>query len=364
MTVNFSDMRDKLLTLDSVRESLASTEPITTFQVQPGSVKFYLNDWNDNPETAETMEDTDVTAAVVRVNNVEYPLTKEALLSATSAVGLSKAYVTRTPSDLVEPNLNYWMARGFKDLSLFASQGRAVALAPATRTPFSNLEILDNILQGVSDFGVDPEDVLVDYKYNHSLSRTNVRLVIPTRTRTLERTGVDNDEWSFGLQFQNSLVGSKQTRLEGYMFRWVCTNGMVSEHANSGVWSRRSNGQTDADVYQWAKESVDGILGGLESALDRVQGLVDIRVDEPGVAVDVLDDIYKLYKIRPGEQDSITGNMVEATNLTMYEIVNAVTAAANHPDLEPEHVDRLLRAGGDIAHDPSRCGACHQKVRH
>lgn len=359
MSIKIDEMRGKLLSLDTVYNSLSKTEPLSSHAIDPDHVRFNLKDWNENPAAAKALSDTDLVSAEIAINGRPYQLTKEALLEATSAVGLPKAFVLRTPSDYIEPALNYWFEEAEKEMKLLVVRGIGAAFTRATINPFSNLQLLDNVIAGVHDKFGDTE-ILVDYKYGHSLNSTNIRLIIPEQLRSMERTGETDDIWSTGIQIRNSLIGAKQTSVEGYLFRWTCTNGAIVNHVSSGVWSRKSSGQGD-DVYDWARSSVDAILGGLEESLDQVQALVDVPV--LGTASSILDDIYKTYKIPTAERDLITNNMVDSSEFTMYAVMQAITQVANDSDLDETHIDRLLTAGGDIPHTvAARCDSCHRKM--
>jgi len=344
-------MRHKLISTTDVRSALAHTEPLESFHVD-SDTRFRLGAWNIDSST--TSEPTDIVDAEVEISGQSFPLTKEALLAATSSIGLKTSYVQKTPAYLIEPQLNYWIEQSVKDQKLLVSNGTASAFTRSTITPFSNVTLLNSILTALGD-----QEVLVDYKFNHSLTDTSIRLVLPQRSRVLERTGKLDDEWSVGIQLTNSATGARQTSIEGYLFRWWCTNGAITKH-NLGTWSRKSNGQGD-EVYDWARQAVDEVLGGMEMALDEIQGLVDIPVD--GIAADILKDIFSTYNIHREEREAITANMVEAVNLNMYEVMNAVTSVANTPGLSPARVEQLLAAGGDIPHTiVSRCTSCNQKL--
>src|SRR5690606_34848398 len=101
------------------------------------------------------------------------------------------------------------------------------------------------------------------------------------------------DEWSGGVHLTNSLMGKSQTKLETYLFRWWCTNGATSTMDNVGVWSRR--GDADQDVYEWARDSVDEVLGGLEGQFDAVQRLTALNVE--GHVADIVKEIYDTYGV-------------------------------------------------------------------
>jgi hypothetical protein len=356
--ITVETMRDRLLPLDQVRSTLETTEPMTevAFPVGDGVSFEFGGDWL--ALTAQEHEET--SGAVARVGGQEFSLTRSAALEVTSACGIPKGYASRTPGNLLQDHVNYWFQGGFgtKEFKLLVRDGtEGMAVVRSSIVPFSNLRILDEVEAGIkAQYGSDTE-ILADYKLSHDLSGTWVRLVLPGVVKTLQGTGTDNDEWSVGVQFRNSQIGTGPTSIEGYLFRWWCTNGAIDQGQHSGVWSRRSGDQNE--VYEWARSAVDGVLGGLEPALDMVGALTQVPVANEAVAV--LRDMFSFYSVPAPIRNRVTELMVEATELTMYEVMAAVTQAANDEDIPPKHVDQLLRVGGDIPHRISaRCDSCHR----
>ncbi len=353
------EVRDKLMPLSDAQERLGFTEPLDTKSLsshERSRVRFRLTPgWNHELDAADGLSLVD---AYLTLDDQEYQLTKDAALEASSAVGLPKAYTVRAPAALIEPQLNWWYQEGrlTTEYKAMMTQGHIVALNKASILPFSNLQLVDAVLGGIQDKYGNGE-VLVDKKFNHSLRSTIVRIVVPEKQRIIERTGTDNDSWSVGVEIRNSLVGEHPTSIEGYLFRYWCTNGCTDTHASSGTWSRRA-GQ-GGEVYEWARAAVDGVLGGLEHSLDDVQLMADTSIQ--GETVDVLRDMFEQYKIPVPQRDSIINSMVDETNLTMYSLMQAVTSAANAPDLDPVLVNRLMMVGGDLPHAVSgRCESCRR----
>lgn len=365
MSYTIEEAKQSLLTLDDVRNRLAATEPLASYGFPVGSdVRFRVMD--EFNHGIETLQGTDVVPAYILVGpegaRQEFQLTKDAFLQAAGIIGIGQGYVQRTPNNFVEDQFNYWFRGGLGSKSykvLTCGNGnRAMAITREAINPFSNLRLMDEVLDGIeAQYG--SRNVLADYKFHHDLTRTHVRLIVPEHVRVIENTGTDNDTWSVGIQLKNSLIGKEQTEIDGYLFRYWCTNGAIDTFSNSGTWSRRgANGRND-EVYEWARSVVDDVLGGLESSLDRVQDMTSVSIE--GTAADALADIFKAYKVPTEQQNEITANMVNEDSLTMYSLMSAVTQVANSADLNPVTMDRLLRAGGDLvakAHD--RCESCHR----
>lgn len=359
MAYTIDDVRDRMLSLDQTREILATTEPLTTvalaapaevfrFRLEPG--------WNHTLNAADGLDRVD---AYVSIGRREYQLTKDAALEATSACGLPRAYVLRTPAALIEPHLNYWytddhLRTKYKALT---RDDTVLAVSKDSLLPFSNQRLVTEVLQGIEDKYGAGEVVVDRSKFQHTLRTTRLRLIIPEKQRVIERTGTDDDSWSVGIQVLNSLAGEHPTSIDGYLFRYWCRNGSIDTHASSGTWSRRA-GQSD-EVYEWARAAVDGVLGGLESSLDAVQVMADTSIQ--GETVDVLRDVFARYRVPVPQRTAIIDSMVDETNLSMYSVMQAVTAVANQAGVSPETADRLMTIGGHLPYAVSgRCDSCRQ----
>lgn len=356
--VAFEDIKPKLLTLDEALGKLSMTEPLAQHVVDlsSGKTKFKLNTgWNVGLKNKAGTAPVD---AHLQIGAVDYNMTKDAVLEATSHIGLTRQYVEKTPASLVEPHLNYWFANTDKELKVLATtNGTALAFTKATINPFSNLKLVNAAVAAIktwSDNQIKEDDIYVDYKFHHDLRLTRVRLIIPADVRT-----IGNAQWSTGIQIQNSLTGAKPTSLKGYLFTWDCTNGQISTHATSGNWNRKTSGQADI-VYEWAESAVEEVLGGLEHEFESVQELADTPLDQPLDAI--LMDIFQTYSVPMGARKHIIQALIERQvtidePLTFYDIQWAITAIANTSEEDIGNV--LMEIGGDLVRSAThRCSEC------
>lgn len=353
-TVTVDDMRSKLISIEQVQTELSKTEPITSDNINSETKILFKFDpeWTDSLDAIPGTAGVD---AIMRINGSDHQMTKEAALQAAANFGITGALVKRLPSDLLEKNLNYFYSTGFgvngaKDYNVLSVQDRVSAFTRSTVVPFSNLALLENAIAGIrSNYGKDAE-ILADYKFSNSLMQTDIRLIIPESSRDIKDSHMNdvldgNDRWSAGLHLSNSLIGKTQTSLEAYLFRWWCTNGCTTQLADAGVWSRRSDGQQE-DVYEWARNAVDDVLGGLEGRFDQIQALTGLNV--AGNTNDIVSEIFSRYNVPTSQRTAITENLLESETLTMYSIMNAITQVANDSTLSPARADKLMRIGGDI----------------
>lgn len=350
--VTLEMMREKLLTSDQVMEELSKTEPLSIDHISSESkVKFSLPpDWAEGVDAKTANEPLDV---AMRVNGVERQMSKTAIFQAAAKFGLSAPYIKKVPANLIEGLLNYHYSGGMGDneLSMFTIGDTISAFTRPTLTPFSNIQLAENVIEGIRERHGSDLPIFADYKFHNDLQATNVRFIIPTTERNMIDTHMadvpkgSEDTWLAGVHLYNSAVGKGQTSLESYMFRWWCTNGAITTLDNVGTWSRRVNGQQD-DVYAWARDSVDEILGGMEHRFDEIQALA--RLNVAGNTADVLSEIFSTYEVPVSQRDSIMARLLEMENLTMYAIMSAITEVANEADMEDKRRDRLMRIGGAL----------------
>jgi hypothetical protein len=357
--ISANEMRAKMLPLDTYRERLATTEPISTVPfethgAQTNTATLSMDaDWSAN---LDNLGDTDEIPVTIRVGRREHPMSKSAVLTLASDAKLQGALLKNTPARLIEPIINWKLQNGPEragERQLMVHNDRVVAITKPSIVPFSNVRLLDSVAEGLQDkFG---PDLLVDYKSAHSLRNSTARIVVPDALREPR----DNDPWSIGIELANSLTGEHATELSGYAFRWWCTNGCTTDHG-SGKWNRRASSQNPDDVYAWAKDQIDGILEGLDEEFEKLSEAANTPLN--GEVNDVMRDAFSRYEVPLAAREGIISNMVDSDDLTLYGLQAAITQAANDPDRTPAQVSTLLRAGGGLIHDTERCDSCHRAM--
>lgn len=372
--VDFDAMRAKLLTLDQVSERLAVTEPLDEVTFTTGGklgVAFHDDEqgkpWHARPGTepapAWLKLDVATTGGL-------YQLTAEAAQQLGSRCHMPDGYQALVPAHVLAYDLNYWLNTGLGETELkllTAGTGKDIhgnevplvrGVCRSSVSPYSNLAFLENILGRIYHAYGSGCEVLADYKFHHDLERTALRLIVPGKDRVITGTSVLDDTWCLGLDFYSSVIGLKPSTLAGYDFRWWCTNGSTNIAGDITRFSRR--GQSEDDAMEWARASVDAILGGQEENFDRIQELTAIPVE--GEVVPVLQGLFREFGVAKAERARIMEIMADTGgDLTMYDLLYAATLAANAEDLDDNHVRRLLAMGGHIAHaHRGLCEACHQ----
>lgn len=366
--VSFDDMKAHLFSLDATRNMFSKTEPLeeATFETgEPGIEVEYGDKWWADGDATDP-----VPVWLALPHGERYQLTRQGAVQLGSTCRVNQKFQEFLPAPIMQEIVNWALRTGLgeRELKLLtAGTGEykngdqvplAVAQCRATISPFSNLRLLEIVIERARElFGSDADSALVDYKTYHDLESSICRVVFPAAQVLMERTGVEDDAWCAGVEFRNSLIGLKQTAITGYLFRFTCTNGMMDIEHSAGGFARR--GTTPDEAYTWAQEAVDGVLGGLETTFEDVQTLVDQKVE--GFVVADLGELFREYSV-PRRLRSVAIETMADTGgvLTSYDLVNAVTRVANLDDLSWKDVDRLLMMGGHLAHDSA--GRCSREA--
>lgn len=346
--ITLDTMKEKLLSIETVQERLAALEPSAAINFDESS-KISFEVGEQFSEIAASTHATAPSDVRITVDGSEYSLSNEAFFQATSSVGLSQAYVRKTPANLIQDQMNYWFSTPHKESlrPLVIESGNLLAgFSKPTIEPYSNVDLLASAVEGIeSRYG--NVEILADYKMTNTLNSTDVRLILPTTALQVADTGMidipagKNDEWSLGLHLHNSLLGHSQTSVDAYLFRWWCTNGATTE---VGIpWSRRRGDVSE--VFDWARESVDSILGHAEDLFTALHALSQTNID--GNVTEILQGIFTEFKISARYRTEILEELLSYNPITMYHVMQAITRIANVPENHAV-ADRLMRIGGAI----------------
>jgi len=395
-TVTVDDMvaEGKLMSLTTLREELGKIEPLTehVFPTSPDITFEIGEDWASAPT------EQSANAYLITPGGTRYQLTKQSVLEFGAYAKMPRGLSPWMAPNIYQDFLNWAYRQGLgenKEYKILAHERPAhaetgpdgqiiqvpeqaplaLAACRGTISQFSNLALLDAVEAGVRKL-YGSSEILVDsggVKFHNDLERTNLRLIVPERVRNVHHTRVSDDRWSAGVALTNSLIGVSHpgTSVSGYLFRWWCTNGCTDMLAQGSRLSRRTIADP-ADAYAWAAQAVDDVLGGLESTFAHIQDLAHIPVGggegSQNVRVgQVLSDLFNEHSVPQREQRRIMAQMAElGGDLSMYDVQQAITFAANDDSISPRTADRLLELGGYMAHaSHQRCdgtlpGGCHQ----
>lgn len=354
-----ADARASMLTVDELRAQLAASEPldsVTFWTGQPEIQVVYGKGWHETEPAASCpvwLETTD---------HGWFQLTKQAALQLGSTCRVNQRFQEFTPFDILNRHVSWALHEGLgeRELKLLVvgtgGEGPdgedcplALAQTRATVVPFSNLELLNVVLHVIRRKlgGAVADSVLIDYKRWHDLEHTSFRVVIPLVQHVIDGTGEDDDAWCYGIEVSNSLIGLKQTIINGWLFRLGTTAGITDVEHSAGGFSRR--GSTPEAVYAWTAEAVGDILAGLETAFKGLQVLT-----ERDVTFEYNSVLTQLFKESPVAKElklRILATLEDTQGrLTMYSLAHAASAVANLEGTSWREARSLFDLAGHIVH--------------
>ena len=353
-----SSVHNKLLTLDQVKELIGYTEPVVTKTVTldgttDGIIVFSLPaGWNIGLKDKDGLE---LTQAEIAVGGNAYTLSKDAALDFTKAIGLPDNYVYKTPGVMIQSHLNYWAAHS-PDLQIKMLLHEETVLSTTKNgiTPFSNLALLDTILEKLDDKGYPKDEILFDWKSHHDLNITTLRMLVSIPDV------IGDHVWINGLEFRNSLTGTKPLSVRGYLFNGS-TGGSAITLNGAGKFNRKIMGQDMDTVNEWLNLAVDNVTEVFAHENEILESIVDLPL---GKTEKVIANVFRTYKVplkvRKDILEAFEENKYEET---YYGLAQAVMDSANKDGLPEHFVTTILEVAGDIirtAH--AHCDHCKQVI--
>lgn len=277
----------------------------------------------------------------------EFSLDNGAYTRAAAGVGISKAYVGKTPAELILPHLDYWFRHREGSLRMVRKGRDILHFIPSTIEPVSNRVVIDAAIE-VMGKDVEFDKVHCDIDYT-------LFSILGPKSETVR----EGDILNAGVQIQNSLTGRHPLEVVGYINRLVCSNGLVAPKTVVR-WSRRGNNVSE--VRDWVRAAVGDAYSKVDEEFVRIKGLQGMSIK--GVSAEVLNTLFKTYGISAKLGQEIMSKLIEDGGSTLYDVLNAITFVASHSDsVQDVYASRRLMAvGGDLAENKRLCDKCHSLI--
>jgi hypothetical protein len=293
-----------------------------------------------------------VESGALVVGERQFPLRGKALEQLCRAVKAPPAYIGALDPELQAHLLNYHIGRGDigRDaISLMSRGPDLVALGRVDLVRLQGHEVLEAVQRGIGQAEADLD--VAGLTLADGSSRIN--LVVHKAAREV----VPGDVIQGGVQVSYSPVGAFAARVEGYVLRLVCRNGMTHRecvdphHSRATARTRRLPvGHPDAKRLQ--VQQISRLTAGALSAIEeKLQGLTVLTVEH--VDFDQLTRTWlQRVRLSPDRLVPVLRRAWEAEGAepSAYSVMNAFTRAATHdPDLSPRVRDVFARLGGLLA---------------
>jgi hypothetical protein len=247
------------------------------------------------------------------------------------------SYLARCTDDLQAHNLNFWIEQEAQNRDTFFCRFNGDTLRAVFTDryqPLDNMEILSQLIEQ----GFDPcSEVQCSFDNNMFL------LKIPEYAKAF---GVNQgygllDEIVPGIAFSNSEVGLLAFSIEAYLYRLVCTNGLISQTATTVSRFKHISNKGLENFPATLSSVIDG------SAKNQIEFKLssESHVDDPISSIEIFS---KRFGLSQNESEIVKQSFEQEPGNTMFNIINAYTAAAKTEGLTTADVYKFEKAGGQI----------------
>lgn len=271
----------------------------------------------------------------VVVGNDEYTLREQAQRQLSARLGIPHPYLKKCPRGLQESQLNHWLRFEENEQLFFRFDRREVrAIFTPRYKAVDNVEIIEELFS----MGYTHE-TRVQARYDSEF----LSVSIPDGTKTFDINGL-GDRITPGISVSNSEVGVAAVSVSAFLWRLVCSNGMVG--VTTASLSKRHISSTVLEGFpSMLEEATKGV-----SAMRRDFKIsIDTRVANPTATFEKLNRQFLLsdcereatqwgYEQEPGDEGDVR----------MFHIANAYTKGSQLPGLSAHSSTRLQRAGGQV----------------
>ena len=267
----------------------------------------------------------------------------QALTTLASRIGIQGGYLRKCEGDLIDlraQNVNRWLEKVESGTEFLVRMdgSECRAILSDSYIPVSNLELIERFSEHYPNGDAHQLKVNLDLEAIGMVAQ--IYFTDEMRSVTLRELG---DLAFGGIQIGNSEVGFHSVELAMFMFRLVCSNGMVIAERAWGFRRTHLSQREHLDIL--FQESLPQIVENLPRIARKFQGAIRITVENPA---EMFDRIFRKFNLTQWQQKLVTETYGRTADSTLFGIINAFTGAANQEGLPWESRRVLQRAGGNL----------------
>lgn len=253
--------------------------------------------------------------------------------------------------DLVVENVNEWI-QGRDRRRVRTMDGKIRAIVSDRFLPLDNHIVANEFLEGIMAHGLDPN------KDVQACSITDTHMHIRATVPHMKADIRQGDTLVQGLMVSNSEVGASSFKVEPFLLRLVCSNGLIAPQALSRI---HLGSAVDVGEFQFSAETMDKELDLIKAQvreviqktfdeklfyqwIDDLQGAANTNI--PNV-VEAVNHMTALYNLK-SQKDSILNQLAQEGDPSQYGMVNALTRLAQDSKTFEQQID-LERIAGKIS---------------
>lgn len=291
----------------------------------------------------------------------EVPATKDGLELIGSFVGIPRNFLLSIEADEQEFLLRHRLRRNPGNLTVRYTEAGVHEVFLPTKARIEPRQIAQTAINvmgetaPIVEWKVDPDELFLD-------------IMVPEGfDRGIGGDAERGDITHGGLRFQQDRKNNHAPRVNTFLYRLVCTNGLMVPETGLTLDARGN--------------TVEALLAELEMAAERAFSEVEQQIEhfygmrQQRIEGDVTQTVIRVAQERglPTRTAMNLANRVPdqldpeilGHEVSMFDVVNLITNQANHPDLRTRTGPRraLEMAGGQLVREVhDRCGRCHQTL--
>ncbi|RQV95828.1 DUF932 domain-containing protein [bacterium] len=269
-------------------------------------------------------------------------LQDQALTTLANRIGVQGGYLRRCRDDLIDlraENVNRWLRKLPQDKNFFVRMDgcECRAILSTSYVPVSNLQILKKFQEYAPSKNGNTR---VNLELDATAMACQIHWTDPNHTVELLTPG---DVSHLGVHLGNSEVGFHSVEIAAFMFRLVCTNGMV---VGVKTWSVR---QTHLSCIEQLDETFEialpSIIEKLPEMGSKFQLAMDITIEDP---VEEIEQITNRNGLTVRQRKLVIETFNRTPDPTLFGVINSFTGAANREGVDWESRRILQRTGGAV----------------
>ena len=287
-----------------------------------------LNAMGTGPDGAVLLEVPDILTDAC----VSMPLNPWAHSQLAQITGIPKKYYDKLleheRGELLAQNINAWLPTEKRRL-VKTVDGTIRAILSDKYKTIDNFNILKCTMEKLLEY----RHLGATFQECHlSVTRMYLRIALSGLNGEVR----PDDKYHFGVIVTNSEVGAASLRVEPYMCRQVCSNGMIRQTVlkkihigavNIEIASAATRLLQDAALYSEFQDAIEVVLqnGHFAKWLDELTAATEVPISEP---TDAVKNLATAFKISEDNQKPIADYFFKEKDVTQYGLIQGVTRAA------------------------------------
>jgi hypothetical protein len=290
----------------------------------------------------------------ISIGTREVVATDDGITALASWVDFPQAFFNRLGNDLSIPLLNTMLDRKHERgvVRIGERTGILSVMAPG-QVQFSPAMVVEAASRVLS-----PGARVIESVHTNSLYALDVVTAEPGNLGDPQI----GDITSAGLRFSLNLAQNLSPKVSPYYYRLWCTNGASRLVEATKIDAR---GQTVDEVMAELEAKARIAFSLVEHEIEAFYALREEHVEHPERTLNRMALEHGLSdRLRQRVVDSLPALVEDMGNVSMFELINAVTHMANHPSVRTRGARESLESFGSvrIAQHIERCTACASKL--